>query len=638
MKNNTVKGILTATLIVAGSVSSFAQSPDLARRKIVNDSVTQVFAREFVQRKQKVESFALANGLEIKKEKDGKITELVDVLDNGTPIYISTSNAGSAITSRSNLLYPGGSAGLNLTGKGIYAGIWDGGAVLSNHVTFRTGRVTLGESADAILHATHVAGTMVGSAAGTPAAKGIAYEGTLVSYYWDNDLTEMNAEASKGVMVVSNHSYGLNSENHDASYIPLYGKYGSQSAGADRIMYNNPTYQVVVAAGNDREDTKINPSKSGNDLLSQFATAKNTLVVAAVYEVLSYTDPGSVKVAPFSSYGPTDDFRIKPDIATKGVDVYSSVITTPAPSSISKYDYLQGTSMASPGISGVVMLLQQHYSNLHEGKYMWSSSVRALIAHTADEIGSNPGPDHMTGWGLINAAKAAGVISKQGTADVIFEQNNLAQGATYSFDVVSKGGPLTATLAWTDPAGTADNSSNVDTATAALVNDLDIKVVNKADNSTIYYPWRLRNAFASPIALNNGTNSVDNIEKVEASVPAGTYTVTISHKKAALSGGSQNYSLVVTTAEGEVAAVTDVKNDFFSVWPNPANDVLNITLKSGLSGDTNVSMFDVQGRQVLTKKLTGSNDVLDINHLSGGFYIVKLTQGNKQYVKKVLVK
>lgn len=638
MKNNTVKGILTATLIVAGSVSSFAQSPDLARRRVINDSVTNVFAQKYAEKKQELTVFANANGVPMDYVKDGKPSHLVDVMPDGTPVYITTSNAGSAITSRVNLLYPGGSAGLSLTGNGVYAGIWDGGPVLTTHITFGTSRSrarNVGSGGTDIAHPSHVAGTMVGSGGSTPAAKGMAYEATIGAYYWDNDIQNMSSAASPGLMVVSNHSYGLNSESHAAGLIPLYGKYVSQSVSVDQLMRNNPTYQVVVAAGNDRTDSAINPSKSGNDLLSQFATAKNTLVVAAVAETLNYTGPSSVSVASFSSYGPTDDFRIKPDIAAKGVNVYSSINTGDT-----KFGTLSGTSMASPGISGVVILLQQHYSNLHSGSYMWSSSVRALLAHTADEIGSAQGPDHMTGYGLVNAAKAASVMSKQsaGSNEVVFEQKTLTQGGTYSFDVDSNGTtPLVATIAWTDVQGVAAPSSAIDSDTPVIVNDLDIKIVDNANSDNIYYPWRLRNNFSNPVALRNATNNVDNIEKVEVDAPKGSYKVIVSHKKATLSGGSQDYSIVVTGI-GTVASADQFADNIFSVYPNPAHDVLNITLKAGLASDSNVAVFDIQGRQVVAKKLSSASDSIDINHLSAGFYIVKLTQGNKQYVKKVMVK
>ena len=83
------------------------------------------------------------------------------------------------------------------------------------------------------------------------------------------------------------------------------------------------------------------------------ATAKNNMTVAATFEVLNYTGPGSVGMSGFSSWGPTDDGRVKPDISGKGVNMYSSV-----GGSNSVYANYSGTSMSSPNVAGSLMLLQ----------------------------------------------------------------------------------------------------------------------------------------------------------------------------------------------------------------------------------------------------------------------------------------
>ena len=47
--------------------------------------------------------------------------------------------------------------------------------------------------------------------------------------------------------------------------------------------------------------------------------------VGAVNDVLNYTGPGSVGMSSFSSWGPTDDGRIKPDVVGNGVGLFSSI-------------------------------------------------------------------------------------------------------------------------------------------------------------------------------------------------------------------------------------------------------------------------------------------------------------------------
>ncbi|MDV7389891.1 S8 family serine peptidase, partial [Arthrospira platensis SPKY1] len=97
-----------------------------------------------------------------------------------------------------------------------------------------------------------------------------------------------------------------------------------------------------------------------------------------------------------------------------------------------------GTSMAAPGVSGVLLLLQEHYSNVNNGDFMLAETAKGLILHTADEAGPSDGPDHMFGWGLINARRAAETISGN-TISSIVEERTLTNGQTYTRDVFSVG-------------------------------------------------------------------------------------------------------------------------------------------------------------------------------------------------------
>jgi hypothetical protein len=65
---------------------------------------------------------------------------------------------------------------------------------------------------------------------------------------------------------------------------------------------------------------------SGYDCISQQGCAKNILTVGAVNDIVGgYSSPGDVVMSSFSSWGPTDDGRIKPDICANGVGLYSSL-------------------------------------------------------------------------------------------------------------------------------------------------------------------------------------------------------------------------------------------------------------------------------------------------------------------------
>jgi Subtilase family len=125
----------------------------------------------------------------------------------GKPIFTKAdNNVDAASTLGTDQAYPGASLGLNLTGRGLYAGIWDGGGVLVTHQELR-GRATQNDNPSTTnYHATHVAGTMVASGI-NPLAKGMSYQASLRCYDWNDDGIEMNAAARAG-MLISNHSYG----------------------------------------------------------------------------------------------------------------------------------------------------------------------------------------------------------------------------------------------------------------------------------------------------------------------------------------------------------------------------------------------------------------------------------------------
>jgi hypothetical protein len=475
-------------------------------------------------------AIAKKNNWEYTIEKDGSYSELVGITKDNQPIYYQTYNESAGITSRANTLYTGGSLGLDVNGENMISGIWDAGQALPSHELF-SGRMTVMDGATSShYHATHVAGTVIGTdQVQGGAARGMAYKANGHSYDWFNDLSEVANAANNGLLL-SNHSYGANPAS-----VPLYqwGKYDTDARGFDDIMFNAPYYQFVCAAGNTRDDG-INSGKNGYDLLSGHAVSKNGITVAAVEEVINYTGPSDVIMSGFSSWGPTDDGRIKPDISAKGVSTYSAFDT-----SNTSYNSISGTSMASPSVNGTLLLLQQYYNQLNS-QYMKSASLRGLMIHTADEAGTSVGPDYRFGWGLINAEAAANVITNRETFSII-DESTLQQNDTYSINYSVLGNePLIVTLSWTDPAGTIP-SNTIDDATPILVNDLDIRVFK---DGTEIFPWKLDilNPY-SPATM--GDNIVDNVEKIQIDNPSGNYQIVVSHK-GNLENGLQDYSLIVS--------------------------------------------------------------------------------------------
>jgi hypothetical protein len=549
------------------------------------------------------------------RNKAGRLAYLRGVSQTGHPIYITTNdNIISAATIRTTSLWPGGNAGLNLNGSSSYMtgmiGVWDEGKVRNTHVELN-GRVSQIDGASTLSdHSTHVAGTMI-AAGVNPVAKGMSYGAlNLKAYDFNSDQSEMMNAAQAG-MLVSNHSYSIiagwyyNGDesrwewwgNHGDSVDVNFGLYDNDTRTWDSIAYNAPFYLIAKAAGNNRSvigprPTDANPiyyyyntttktwvsekriagkisDNAGYMIIATYGNAKNILTVGAINPIPGgYGQPSDAVITDFSSWGPTGDGRIKPDVVADGANVLSSVST-----SDNAYNVFSGTSMASPAAAGSSFLLQEYWSGLHGHAFMRSATLRGLLIHTADEAGPTPGPDYQYGWGVINMEKAASVITSDNTAkkDQMVVEDQLTTGANEadSITVIASGtSPLTATICWTDPAGVPVTNipANFHDAGIKLVNDLDLRVID-VTSGVAYQPWILNPATPSAAAA-RGDNIRDNVEKVQVDslIPGRTYKIRITHK-GTLAKGGQAYSLLVSGAGGTAyctSAATGTTGSFIS--------------------------------------------------------------------------
>lgn len=564
--------------------SSFAQVKTNA--EVLRQSAALQLAKEKKERLQLMQLARQRGWDTLTVGPNGKVIRLVGVDGFGLPLYLSTeNNIIAAATIGTSQLWPGGLTGLNLSGSSPAVknklALWDGGSVLATHVEL-AGKITQKDVVPEPVndHATHVAGTLAATGV-NPAAKGMSFGlSGLLAYDFDLDNSEMLAASPD--LLISNHSYGFNAGwnyNDEKSRWEFLGrngttedyKFGYYSDGAqlwDSIAYNAPYYLIVKSAGNNRNvngpavgqpywrynDAGVMAS-AGNrpvgisdndsfDILSTNSNAKNILVLGAVNPIPSgYTGKDDVVMSSFSSWGPTDDGRIKPDVVADGVGLLSSIAT-----SNNAYAAFSGTSMSSPNAAGSLLLLQEYYSKLHSGAFMRSATLKGLVIHTADEAGPAPGPDYKFGWGLINMQKAAAVITANNTTDLI-QENVLNNGATFQTNVIASGkGTITATISWTDPKGSVEPIANaLDNPAAKLVNDLDL-VIKKG--AVTVRSWTLSPS-APTAAATRGDNTLDNVEKVELTdvIPGETYTIQVSHK-GTLERGSQAYSLLVSGVGG----------------------------------------------------------------------------------------
>lgn len=543
--------------ILTGTLAAVFLCYQMSAQQTTNLQSLQEFSKqkaiEYQQKKAEALEYARQNDIPVSFEnEEGTYFELQYINEYGLPQYYITDNSVSAATISTSNVHPGGSAGLNLDGTGITPRQWDAGAARPTHQEYG-GRVVMGDGATSNhYHSTHTAGTIMASGV-VSNAKGMAPNANLRAFDWSYDESEMAAEAAAGALM-SNHSYGYGrgwvysggwvwygnpSISTDEDY--LFGFYESQAQDWDQIAVDAPYYLIVKSAGNDRGDGPTGgqyPQDGPYDCIAHAGISKNILTVGAVEDIPGgYNGPTSVVMSSFSSWGPADDGRIKPDIVTNGVGLYST-------DSGSDDDYvsLSGTSMAAPSATGSLALLQQHWETFNgTGNYMKAATLKGLVIATADEAGNWDGPDYSFGWGLMNTEQAALKISEDQSFNVI-DELVLLNGATYSRTVTSNGTePLKVTVCWTDPPGTPV-SAQLDPLTPMLVNDLDLKLTY---TSNTFYPWKMDPLNPTVAATNNGENNVDNVEVVYIATPvAGDYTIVVDHD-GTLTGGSQAFSIII---------------------------------------------------------------------------------------------
>ncbi len=532
----------TTTGIQAQTTSqkqTIIQKYDLQKLK----EIEETFKKQFLQNRIDLESRAKSLDYDLTiTDLDGKVSVLQGITPDNVPIYYTTHNVAAARSTRTNHLNIGGTLGLNLEGDNMTLGVWDAGhgnvahqeydgAGGQNRYRLADSNQPTGTNAFFNLHAAHVAGSIMASGVNA-GARGMASHCDIDAFDWANDLAEVTNAAANGLLI-SNHSYGFVADNTPAWY---FGAYDFYSQAWDDIAFNAPFYLTVLSAGNLGTNNTVNSQPlNGNanfDKLGGFGTSKNTLVVANAQDVQVNGDGeiiGSIVINNSSSQGPTDDLRIKPDITGNGTTVRSTSTGT------NNYITMTGTSMASSNVSGSLLLLQEHYNNTN-GEFMRAATLKGLALHTADDAGME-GPDAIFGWGLMNAKRAAEVITNEANGDSWINQLTLNDGQTQSFTVTASGSEdLIASISWTDRPGTFVWNLNSDEA--VLVNDLDIRITK---NSTTSFPYALTDVDQNA----QKDNTVDPYERIDIKNASGEYTITVTHK-GTLVGGNQNFSLIVT--------------------------------------------------------------------------------------------
>jgi hypothetical protein len=427
-------------------------------------------------------------------------------------------------------------------------------------------------------HGSHVAGTAAGDNFATPllhdTADGMAPGAKLViqdgGFQTDVcgdlpgigcpvvDLNPLFQQAySQGARIHTN-SWG------DKEEAAIQNDYSAGSQDVDEFMWNHKDFLVFFAAGN---------SGPGSTTVSTPSTAKSAVSVGAT---LRGTSANSM--ASFSSCGPTDDLRIKPEVTVPGNAIISANADNNVVSNNCNTKSSSGTSMATPGAAGLTALIRQYYTdgwypsgieNAPDGFVPSAALMRATLVNSAQNMtGTTAIPANCQGWGRVlleNALSFAPETRKLFVAeDAGFNTGSTNEDRTFIVSIKGTAEPLKVTLAWTDfPSTPAANPH--------LNNDLDLRV---ATPGGILFG----NVFSGGVSVAGGSADRRNtLEQVLLATPAvGTYTVTV--RSFNVPNGTQPFALVVT---GDLNRMP-----LANAGPDrnvPGNSI--VTLDGGLSSD-----------------------------------------------------
>ena len=110
--------------------------------------------------------------------------------------------------------------------------------------------------------------------------------------------------------------------------------------------------------------------------------------------------------------------------------------------------------------------------------------------------------------------------------------------------------------------------------------------------------------------------------------------------------GVAYYRLIQKNTKGNIS-FTDIKTvdrstipvSYFTIYPNPVHGILNVKIKATTAERTAIEIFDMAGRNMVTKSVvlaTGEQSLqIDMGSLQKGSYYLKLKLGGKTTTQMV---
>ncbi|MGA1866034.1 MAG: S8 family serine peptidase [Thermoplasmatota archaeon] len=450
-------------------------------------------------------------------------------------------------------------------------------------------------SSDTHSHGTHVTGSVAGNGSNSNGSiRGMAPKAEIYFQAIANQTAGNRLEVPSNLSLLFQDAYDFGARIHTNSWGASYaGAYTTSSKDVDWFLYHNPEMIILFSAGNSGIDYykpygTYNPDgKIDDDSIGSPATAKNCITVGAGenyrtdggYQIQWGTgswlwkyskDPirtdkvsnDPMGIAAFSSRGPTDDGRIKPDVVAPGTNILSVRSTRSASTGWgtfehnSNYIFMGGTSMSTPITAGTVVLLREYYEeklghSSPSGALLKATLINGALDMTPGQYGSDnittqevtARPDNSQGWGRIDIPNS--LVPREGTSvSYIDDKTGIQTNDVITRYVnINSTDDLRLTLAWSDYPAAAY-------AAITLVNDLDLIIT--APNGTVYHG----NDFGFP--FNDTTDRTNPVEGIQIPSPQqGWWKVEI--KAYNIPMGPQHFGLAANYELIMSSGITDIE-------------------------------------------------------------------------------
>ena len=113
---------------------------------------------------------------------------------------------------------------------------------------------------------------------------------------------------------------------------------------------------------------------------------------------------------------------------------------------------------------------------------------------------------------------------------------------------------------------------------------------------------------------------------------AGTFTVTYNYTNT--NGCSNSASRVITI--NLCSGIDELENSELSIYPNPANDLIYVSLSDKLTNNATIELYDAIGKLVISEKVTAKTTALYINNLAKGIYTIRITSNQSQSISRII--